>query len=152
MQYQVWRCQQLHTRTIDARDGGMVAMAYIEATQALTIALGARNHHPSRDEMRRAFASTKTVVRDLTQDIELRLVALITDDTNHIPGLKNSIGCHQFIGAIVAYDTADQHRMDRAAVVQLTKGHILLYRQTNIHAYRLILGGILHAQALILRM
>jgi hypothetical protein len=42
--------------------------------------------------------------------------------------------------------------MDRAAVVQLTKGHILLYRQTNIHTNRFVLGGILRAQAFIFAM
>ena len=113
LQHQIGRCQQLHTRAVDAGDSGMVAVAYIEATQSFTIALGASDHHTTRDKVRRTFTTTKTIVRNLPQHLQLILMAAITDNAHHIIRMKERIGRHQLICTIRAGDTTHQHMVHR---------------------------------------
>ena len=122
LQHQIRCSQQLDTRTVDTRNGGMIAMAYVETTQSLAIALRASDHHTARDKVRRTFWSAETIVRHFAQDPKVFLVAFITDNTNRIFWIENSIGHHQFVGAIATYDTTDQHRIYRADIVQFAQG------------------------------
>ena len=91
----------------------MVAMTYIKRTQTFTIALSTRYYNTTRDEMVTAFTTTKTIVRNLAQYLQVLLMAFIRDNTDDIIGIKDCSGIYQFVGTISTGNTADHHLTDR---------------------------------------
>ena len=149
MQNEVGRRQQLNTRAVDARDGGMIAMAHIEGAEALAVALGAGDHHAARDEVI-GLATIEAIVRDLAQGLQVLLVAFVADNTHHIARIKDRVRRHQLVGTAGADDTRDEGILNRTTRLQVPERDAIINRQADIQADWIVVGAMLAAQTVFL--
>ena len=113
LQDKVGCCQQLHTGTVDTGDGGMIAMTHIKRAQSFAIAFGAGDYHATRYQVVRPTSAMKTIMGYLAQRLQGLFVTFVAHDTHHVMRMKHRVGCHQFVGAVLANHACDQRVLHR---------------------------------------